>query len=169
MAEDRYANIATMQVPMTAANTLTFADLETGMGIRAGRQAADAMLIDEIDYFIPKGAIEDMTTAGDSINLALCVSDGVTSLADFTDRRILNFIQLSRADFGTAGNARISIMPVVRQFFPPLVVGERKIFLGADSGGLASAFTPSARIYYRTVELTQGELLEISEIFRLVS
>lgn len=169
MAEDRWANIATMAVTESAVGTLTFSELRTGMGIQASRKTAVAMLIDQIDYFISGGAFADITTAVDAIQMALTISNGVTNIVDIADRRILNSTEMTRVDLGTAASAHLVVMPLTRQFFPPLITAEKSLYLAINSNGLATVTALNCRIYYRTVTLSDAELIEISEVFRLVS
>ena len=169
MAEDRYANIATVSVTESAPGTLTFTELRTGMGIQANRKTAVAMLIDQIDYFVAQGAFALMTTAQDRIQMAITISNGIINLVDISDRRILHSAEMTRVDLGTAGSGIMVNMPLTHQFFPPLILAEKSLYLGVDSVGLAAVVALNARIYYRTTDLNDSELLEISEVFRLVS
>lgn len=167
MARDRFANLASIEVTLSAANALTFQELRTNVGIDADRNKATAMIIDEIDYQFLAADIAQMTTTGDSLNAGITISNSA-SLLDVTDTRVLNTVSLMRLDLGTAAGGVLFESPIVRQFFPPLIVGERSIFLGAISVGLAAAAVVRCRIYYRVEALTQGEFIELAEVFRLV-
>ena len=169
MAEDRYANIATINVVMSAANTLTFSELSTQLGIQADRKSAIAMLIDQIDYFPSLSDFALMTTAADNLQYGLTISNGVTNLASATDRRIMHSMFVHRVDLGTAGSGQLHLSPYTHQFFPPLILAERTLYLGMSSNGLGAVGSVTCRIYYRTTKLTESELLEITEVFRLVS
>lgn len=165
---DRYANIASLSVTESAAGTLTFTELRTGIGIDASRKEATAILIDEIDYYLAAGTLNLITASGDDILTGITVSNAVTSISDIGDARVLHSQVTTRMDFGTAGNGILFKQPDPHQFFPPLITAERSIFLGLQCNGLASPGTISARLYYRTVRLTEGEFIELSEVFRLV-
>ena len=168
MAIDRFANIATILVTASGANTLTFQELRTQVGIESDRKSAQAMIVDEIDYMPNPGALNEMTVAADRIDFALTISNAVTDLNDITDRRILHSGYFLRTDFGTAAAAALQKMPFVFQFFPPLITAERSLFLAVNSVGLASAAQMRARIYHRIVRVSQSEFLELAEVFRLV-
>lgn len=168
MASDKYANIATIDVTMTALNTLTFAELRTQAGIEPDRQSAIAMIIDEIDYNPTRAMIQEMSTGGDAIAMALTVSNAVPDLEDFADRRILHSMSYHTQNVGTAATELIHQLPFVYQFFPPLITADRSLFLGAFSVGLASAGRIRARIYHRIVKVSQAEFIELAEVFRLV-
>jgi len=168
MSEDRFANIATLELTLSGANTLTFQELRTNTGIDADRKSATALLIDEIDYFVGTAVLAEMTASGDVIVGGLTISNAVTDLTDFTDRRILDTFLYQRGDLGTAASGWMHTFPLRHQWFPPMIVGERSVFLGMVTTGLASAAVLRCRIYYRVVTLTQGEFIEIAEVFRLV-
>ena len=164
MAEDRYANIMSGAVQMSAANTITFLAINTGVGL----QSKQGMLIDQIDYYPTGAAIAEMTTAVDNLQFALTVSNGVTNLFDFTDRRVVHSSILLRADFGTAAAAELVKLPIVNQFFPPLIVAEPTLYFAADTVGLASAALIRFRVYFRFIDLTDRNILEIAQSFVLV-
>jgi len=153
---------------MSAANTLSFQSLQTNIGLDASRKTAVAILVDEINYFVSRAAVAEMTTNADSIMMGITLSNAVDDIEDLEDRRILDHIRFTRHDFGTAGNAILHKMPFKNQFFPPLIFAERSFYLAASSIGLASAAVIQARVLYRTVELDQGEFIELTEVFRLV-
>jgi len=165
---DKYANIATIELTMSAANTLSFQELITNLGITPDRNKASAMIVDEIEYSPSIAGIAEMTTASDRFEMALCISNAVSDLNDITDRRILHSSTYLRTDHGTAGNSVMTKLPFVYQFFPPLITAERKIYLACNTVGLASAAVLRARIYYRQVEISQGDFIELAEVFRLV-
>lgn len=164
---DRFANIASIGVTMSGANTLTFASINTNMGFLGRRDQALAMIIDEIQYSPDSGPINEMTAATDVVEMGLTTSSLVTSLPDLTDQRVLDFHKWLRADYGTAASAQILEFPARKQFFPPLITAERTIFLGMRTVGLASAGGGNLRILFRVETLTAGELVELSEVFRL--
>lgn len=168
MPIDKYANIATIQVTQSGANVLTFAELRTQVGVDSDRKAASALVIDEIDYLPSNAMLQEMTAANDRIDYGITISNNAGDLTDVTDRLILHSGFTIRVDGGTAANMTFMDFPKVFQFFPPIPTAERSLFLGVNSIGLASAGVMQCRIYYRIVQLTQGEFLELSEVFRLV-
>lgn len=168
MATDKFANIATIQVTLSAANVLTFAEMRTQVGIEPDRKTAIAMIIDEIDYMPGPSSFAEMTATGDELDFGLTISNAVTDLIDISDRRVLHSGYVTRLDLGTAAAGAIIKLPIVHQFFPPLITAERSLFLGFDTIGLASVQALRVRIYHRIVKISQGEFLELAEVFRLV-
>lgn len=164
MAEDRYANILSGEIQTPTANTIAFQEFTTGVGL----QSKQGMIIDQLDYFPSTTSVTEMTAVGDTINYGFTVSNGVTTLEDFTDRRIIHSAKLVRTDFGTAAAAQLLSMPLSYQFFPPLVIAEPRIYLAAASVGLANANLLRARMYFRFIELTDRNILEIAQSFTLI-
>ena len=164
---DRFANVASIQVVQSAANTLTVASLATNMGFLGRRDQALAMAIDEIQYSPGTVTIAEMTAGADNVEMALTNNDQVTDLQDLTDRRLLDFMSLQRQDFGTAAGGAFMELPKRKQFFPPLITAERTLYLIVNSAGLASANTMRIRILFRVETLTGAELVELAEVFRL--
>ncbi len=166
---DRFANVASIRVTESAASTLTFALLNTNMGFIGRRDQALAMVIDEVQFHITPAAIGELNAEGDSIGIALTVSDLVTDLLDLTDRRIIAQKQWVRADYGTAASGETLVTPLEKQFFPPFITAERSLYLGIAGISMASAIVAQCRILFRVETLQAAELVELSEVFRLTS
>jgi len=164
MAEDRFANVFSAEVVQSAANTLTFAEMNFGITLRD----RVAVVIDQL-YWIPSnGSLILMTATGDMIQYALTVSDQVSDIQDLQDRRIMAFHNNFRFDAGTAANALLVQTPFVQEFSPPLIVLPNRMFIAVNSVGLASAATIRLRMHYRTVSITQDQqLIEVLESFQL--
>jgi len=164
---DRFANVASIEVTMSAANTLTFASLATNMGFLGRRDQALAMIIDEIQYAQGLAAGAEMTANNDSISMALTDSTDPTNLEDLTDRRILDFHSLQTLLAGAVVSQAFLFQPQRKQFFPPLITAARTLHLAMTSVGLANPQTGRIKILYRVETLTGAELVELSEVFRL--
>ena len=169
MPLDKYANLAAIQVTESVADTLTFQELRTGMGIEPNRKSARAMVIDEIDFFPGQSTLGALGAAGDGIEMALAVSNVPTAINDVTDRRILASANLYRIDSAAAAtNFHVIKTPIPAQFFPPLITAERSIYLGVRGINTAIANVLRCRIYYRVVTISEGEFIELVEAFTLV-
>jgi len=164
MAEDRFANTFSAIVTLSAANTLTYAEMNFGITLRD----RVAIVIDELYFIIAQGALTEMTTLGDNCQMAISVSDQPTNLMDYADRRILYSTRVSRQDFGTAAGGQFFRVPVKESFAPPLIALPNRLFFGATSVGLASAQQFQLRMHFRTVSITQDQqLVEVLEAFQL--
>lgn len=161
LTDDRFRNVLSAEVISSAANTLTFAEVQTGasLGTRLG------LIIDAIDFYPTKAAMLEMTTDGDAIKMAWTTSDQVTDLDDEADSRIIDLARIQRHDFGTAASAAHVVLPVHREFTPPLIVAAPKMFVAVHTAGLASAATLRSRMAFRFINLSPQEYLEIAETF----
>lgn len=166
---DRFANIMTFDVTESAAGAITFGTVQTNVGIDSSRRTGVAILIDQIDYFVKSDNLALLVADNDSIQFGITISSGVTDLADMSDRRILDSGEIGSVLSGAAANLSMHIAPMTKQYFPPLIMAERTIHLGVQGVSLASVARVRARVYYRTVQITAEEFVEIAEVFRLVS
>lgn len=162
--EDRFSNLASFSVTMSAANVLTFVELVTGVSLGTGI----GMLIDQIDYQPSDGTLVDFTANADAVTLAISTSNAVTNIEAGADQRVIHSNSLSRRDFGTAAAASFIVLPLTNQFFPPMIVASPRLYLGMNTSGLASAGSATARVFFRYITLTDKEYLELAESFILV-
>lgn len=169
---DTFANIASIQVDESAANTLTYKKLETGIAVFE----KIAWLICRVEYMVNHLEAAYFNGDTDSIKLALTVSNMLTDLGSGrlqTASEVLHGMQLQRLDFGTAGNTNQPVQPFIFDFsFLPgggILVPPTAIYLAIQSSGCATANTAWARIYYVTRELTTEDYWQLVESRRIVS
>ncbi len=163
--EDRFTNLASGDVTETAANTLTYGELITGISLGVGI----GMLIDEIDYLIGAGALDDLVAVGDTINAAWFTSNAPTAI-ELSDRRLIHMMRMNfPPTVGTPASASAPIVqPKVYQFFPAMIVAAPRIYFGVQGVSLAAAARVQSRIFFRYVDLSTQEYLELAEAFILV-
>ena len=159
MAEDRFANFATITVVESAANTLTFGEKLTGVGFGTNK----GMLIDQIDYFIPNTTQELLVAGADGINFGLTTSSGVDDLEEVTDNRVIHSGQMFMRQLSAVGFL-YTYMPLPFQFFPSLIIGTQKIFLAVHGVSLATPCTLRCRLYWRMVDLTDKVIAELVQV-----
>lgn len=161
ITDDRFRNVLSAEVTLSAANTLTFSEVTTGasLGVRLG------LIIDEIMFYPAQGGINEMTTSGDGMTFAWVTSDQVDDLNDEADSRIIYSQRIHRLDFGTAASAQLVTQPFSKEFTPPMIVATPKLHLGLVTNGLASAATLRSRLAYRFINLNAQEYLEVAETF----
>jgi len=163
--EDRYSNLATIINTETAANTLTFTELLTGISLGQGI----GMLIDEIDYYPAAGSLEDLIDPADQLRMALTTSNAITDI-EIDNRAVIHQMHLTiQGAVGTpASGGEMRALPFKHQFFPPLIVAAPRLYLGVAGVSLAAATIVRMRLYFRYLELTTKEYLELAESFILV-
>jgi len=161
--DDRFANVGAAQVTESAANTITFQELQFPISLGAGV----GLLIDQIDYYLTNDLV---VAAGDFVHMAWSLRDDVTTLvSSFNQRSIIHtcfkqIVVLSAVGFET------DRWPWTYQFFPPLLVAPNRgrLFLGVQGVSLSAAAIVQSRIYTRYLPLTDRDYLELAEAFDLI-
>lgn len=162
---DRFANIATGDVTMTAANAITFDEVLTGVSLGVGV----GIIIDQIDYEWTAVSLRELLGNADQLQGAWLTSADATDLADLSDRRILHAHVLTAVIVGAVVSLWVHKQPDPYQFFPPIIVASPRIYLGANTQGAAAASRLRSRMYFRFIELSPAEYLELAETFQLTS
>lgn len=155
------------RVVMSAADTLTFQELNTGVSL--GQNLG--ILIDEIDYYVTQPNIGLMSADSDRISIAL-TSDNTPSAIhsdDMSDRRIIDSYHLGTRVVGAIVSQGFLEYPVRHQFFPPIIIASPQLYVGMETAGLASAGNAVVRILYRFIPLSAQDYLELAETFLLTS
>ena len=164
MAMDQFSNVATIEATESATGTLTYAQLNTGVGFGTKR----GMLIEAVQFFMGTSVQNLILDESDYILVALTVSAGPTDLGNFGDRRILSNLLLGQRNSGTPANAEQLVAPITQRYTPGLPLAEPTIYLGVQGTSLASVITCRVRIFFRYIDLTPSDILEIAQNFQLV-
>lgn len=171
-SKDKFANVATITVTESAANTLTWQKLETGFSLTE----KVAWVISRIEWYVTGDLSTLFNAANDRLFLALTVYNGLTTLASaaaFRDPTILDMYVLSREDFGAAASGIMFERPFIKDFsnLPGggLIVPPAPLYMGAQGVSLASASTNMAKIFYNTLNLKTEDYWELVEARRVIS
>lgn len=171
-SEDTFANIAAIECLESAAATLTYKKLETGIAVFE----KVAWLISRVEYMNNGLLAAVMNGNGDAILMALTVSNLLSTLGDGNLQKaqeILHGLSITRADFGTAANAILSEQPFIYDFsgLPGggILVPPTAIYLAVQGVGTVSATTGWARIFYTTKSLTTEDYWQLVEARRIIS
>jgi len=157
MAEDRFANRVGLVVTESAANTITFQELVTGVGFNTKK----GMLIDQLDYYIPAATIALLVAAADKVQIGITSSTGVPDLEDVVDSRILHSFSFERFNFGTPASATFFTQPYTHQFFPSMIHAHVRMYLAVQGVSLATAATARLRMLWRFIDLNANEIAEL--------
>lgn len=158
---DKYANIVGDIVTTSAADALTFGEINTGISLaqRLG------LVIDEVRYFPAQAAIRELEADTDHLVMGLVSSNSVTDLLDMTDPRIIDQAMLTASLIGTAGNLNVQETPIKSQLSPPIIVATPRLYFALDTAGASTTISCRFRLHYRYVSLDRDEYLEIAETF----
>lgn len=164
--KEKFVNQAYLSVVESAANTLTFSKLETGVSI----YEKVGWLISRVDYHTSL-ASSNFAADGDGVTFGLTASDGITGLA-LSSAAVIDFNTIDRRDYGTAASALFHIFPYSKSFADlpggGLLVPPNPLYLGVVGTALTSAVTLLARMFYTVVVLKVDEFWELVEQRRMI-
>lgn len=163
LMDDRFANVLAAEVTESAANTITFAELVTGISIAQGL----GLIIDQVFWFPAAATLRQLDANTDQFTLAITSSDQVTDPADYSDRRVIAARSWTGDAVGTAATQLVYHRPQIDTYEPPVILASPRLFLCILGAGLASAGSGQVRIHFRFVKLSTQEYLEIAETFLL--
>lgn len=164
---DLFANAAVITVTETAANTLTFKKLETGISLFE----KIAWIIHRVEYFHSFG-ITQFADEGDSLGFGLTTTDQLTTVA-ITNAAVIDINSIIKYEDGAPATSWALRYPVVKDLttLPSggIIVPPNPLYAYAQGTGLASAATVNAKLYYTTRALSPDEYWELVESRRIIS
>lgn len=163
-----YANLAVINCVMSAANTITWQKLDTGLPIFEKR----AWIIHTVDYRFAVSTLADLDTDSDWIHCALAVKNTLTTI-ESDEQAIFDELFYMRTDAGTAASAWFHKQPFVNDFTKlpgkGLIVAPTYIYLGMNSSGMTVAGNVIARIRYTEMPLKPQDYWQLVEAQRIIS
>lgn len=163
---DKFANQAVITCVETAANTITFKKLETGIAMFEKM----AWVISQVEYFV--GSYASFNTTGDYVNFGLATTDQLTSLS-LSNAAIFDFNSIQRLDIGAAASGELLVLPITKDFSSMpgggIIVPPNPLYLGVMGSGMANAMTVLVKIYYINYQLKADEYWELVEARRIIS
>lgn len=171
-AKDQFANIAVISCTESAADTLTYKKLETGIAMFE----KVAWVISRIEYFMHNLDVTLHNATGDLTMVALTVSNALTTLGSGNieiNPMVLHGVQFKRMDLGASATGVEQIMPVVYDFSAlpggGIIVPPTALFLAVQGSSEASAAIVFARIYYTVLQLKPEDYWELVEARRIIA
>jgi len=165
---DFFANIAYLEVVESAANTLTFAQLQLATTLMSEKMA---LIIHRLEYYFVD--LASFNSTGDFLQIALTVSNTITSLTDMSQPEILTFNRIARLDLGAAATGRLIMQPYEKDFTSlpggGILVPADRMYLGIQGSGMAAACTARMRLYYTVKALTKEDFWDLIEARRIMS
>lgn len=159
MPEDKYANMMYSTATESAANTLTFEQIDVGVSMfdKVG------FLIHRIEWF---QWWAQLLANNDAIEFGLSASNS-WSTSDSSEASIITFRKAKAVPFGTAGNMEIVHDPIVDDFsmLPGggHLITPKPLYIYVVGSGLAAAGVVKARIFFTIVKMKPDEYFELLE------
>lgn len=163
--KDKFVNYIKKAITMSAANTLTFEDIDIGLNLfdKIG------LLIHRIAYYVPQDTLTPITGDSDEVGLAIVGNDNVSTINP-DDRWVIDSMSLHGLLEGTAANFLIEKMPIVHDFsnLPGggLLVPPKPLSFAMDTNGFAAAVSAKCVIMFTIMQLKDADYFELLESFR---
>ena len=155
--KDVYVNVAFGNCIMSAANTLTFTQIQLAVGIFQGV----AMLLHRINYFPTIGSVRELTAATDYLTMALTSSSQLTAINDVAEAAIID----STSIIPVGVSVEPVQIPVIKNFggFPGggRLVPANPLYIAALTAGAAAASQVRCQLDFTFVELTDKDYIEL--------
>lgn len=163
---DKFANKFYGRVVESAANTLTFAEIQTNVDVFSKK----AWILHKLEWFFGSTERSKLDATDDVITAALTSSNQLSSLS-LDNAGVIDLFEIS-VDFGTAVGFEQFISPIARDFTPlpggGLIIAPRPLYLAVKGTSLANALTVAVRGYFTALDLTADDYLELVDFYRIV-
>lgn len=162
---DKFVNLLTDTVTMSAANTITFKEINIGLNIfdKVG------LLLTRIEYDPAAASLQDLDTDGDYLVMGITSSQTIATLS-MLNQEVIDQTSLLRLDAGAAANYNIFARPFVHDFSTMpgggLLIPPKPLYVAASSGGMTVAAVLYVRLYFIIYKLNDSEYLELLETRR---
>jgi hypothetical protein len=163
---DVFVNQAYLSLTESAANTLTFSKLETGISIHE----KVGWLISRIDYSTGIDS-SNFGASGDSVAFGMSTSDAIAA-ATLAESAVIDYNSIVRLDWGTAASGGTLRQPFQKDFsnLPGggILVPPNPLYLWCKGTALTSAMVLVARMFYTVRQLKTEDFWELVELRRMI-
>lgn len=163
---DVYPNKGYAVVTESAANTLTFSEIQTNVSIFE----KVAWLLQRIEWYFTYATYALLGDSGDTIDAALCSSNQITALS-LSNPGVIDLMTMYKLEASDVGY-NYQMQPLVRDFGSlgggGLLIAPRPLYVGIKGTGVASVATAACRFYFKQIQLKPDEYLELIDFYRLV-
>lgn len=157
---DEYGNKAIQRITMSAADTLTFQEINFAAGVFQ----RIALVIHRVRYFVSNTGIGLLVTSSDCIWVAVTVTNGINDLS-MTHPEIVDLLWLQGYAAGTPASAQpwengfthdLSSMPG-----GGIIVPAMPIYLGMSSVSMGTALNCDVELSFTFKELADADYIEL--------
>jgi len=164
--KDVFVNQAYLTVTESAANTLTFNKLETGISIHE----KVGWVIARLDYNLDINAT-NFAASADGVMWGISTSDLFT-VPGFNINSIIDFNSVTRNDLGTAASGLFLRSPFEKDFSSlpgnGILIPPNPLFVWVKGANLTSAIIIKARLFYTVKVLKLEDFWELVELRRMI-
>jgi len=155
--KDVYANVAFASVTLSAANTLTFKQVQFAVGLFQGV----GLLLHRLLWVPAAATIRELVAATDSLIFAMCTSNRLASLTNPLDPTIISLKHI----VGIGAAVEPWVFPLIDDFtiLPGggKLVPANPLWIGCVSAGAVSIAQVDVTLEFTFVELSDKDYLEL--------
>lgn len=163
---DQYANKFYGKVVESAANTLTFAEIQTNVDVFSKK----AWILHKLEWYFGANAINNLDAADDIFQAALVSSNKMSSLT-LNDAGVIDLFEL-QINYITGVGFAHAVMPIARDFTAMpgggIIVAPRPLYVAVKGTSLAGVITAEVRGHFTALDLNADEYLELVDFYRIV-
>lgn len=158
---DKFPNVYADTVTMSAANTLTFAEINLGVSLfdKVG------IIINKMEYFLPQAIQTEMVAAADRMTFGLSASN--QNLFNPNERSVIDFHALLAMQVGAVVSLSIQGSPIVHDFsnLPGggLLTVPKPLYFALETAGFAALTSMNMRMTFQILTLKPDDYLELLE------
>lgn len=164
MAErkDLYVNMLQQYVACSAANTLTFAEIDIGLNIfdKIG------LLVNRIEYYPSSTTTQELVAATDILDMCLVQSNQIATIR-IDERAVIDHVQIVPVLVGAIVSFVQVELPYARDYanMPGggLLIAPRPLYVAIDSTGFTGAANMFVRVYFTIKKLGDSDYFELLE------
>lgn len=164
---DNFTSQAVFYVVETAANTLTFEKLETGLSV----YDKIGWVIQRAEWELGVASLAYFNGTGDHITFALTITNSLTGLSD-ENPAIIAIDRIVRTDLGTAASGLLRPTKIVRDFSTlsggGILTLPNPIYCGLQGNGLTNAASVVCRLYFKAIELSDTDYFNLVQARQLL-
>lgn len=154
---DKYANVAFGVCQMSAANTLTFSQINMGMGIFQ----RTAMLLHRVLFTPSLPSLREIVAASDDLAMAICSTNRLTTIGDAGDPAMIAFYRIVGVGVAVASEKIPYIVDFTTLPSGGRLIAGNPIYLAANTNGAVAASLVKCQLDFTFVELSDADYLEL--------
>jgi hypothetical protein len=155
--KDTFSNIAYATVTQSGVNTLTFAQINMGVGLFQGV----ALLLHRILWYPFAAALREIVASTDSMDMALVTSNRLTAIYDVLDPSVISVRRL----IAIAATVAPYDIPLVSDFTSlpggGKLIAANPLWIACGSAGFGAAAQIRAQLDFTFLTLSDAEYLEL--------
>lgn len=157
---DVFGNRAFKTVTQSAANAITFEQIQFGVGLFQGV----ALVLSRVEWFPPAATLQEIVAGTDDFQMAICNRDDLATLSA-TNQSVMVLKHVAPVVAGAAANLQDIELPLISDLSTipggGLIMPSNPIYLGIDSIGAANPLVCNAILYFVFRQLTDSEYVEL--------